>query len=137
MSLIEIVEEVQIPEPPLGQPPPTGIKGRKGSPARLLIPLPMVLVSMWERSDIGEPEEFQARFRWQSPDRRVFAEAAVEVDLMKHRRCRTMLEAPGFPFIGFGTYSAVVEIKSGARWKKVGSVGFDLQKQAGPRPTAH
>lgn len=74
------------------------------------LPIVMDLVSMWQRSDLNEPEQSRARLLIQLPNAKSVPGFEYEIDLISNSRFRSIGRIGGLPFGSNGTYKFVVEL---------------------------
>lgn len=101
VSLINVLEEVQLPEEPPrveGTQPMIGLQGAA------------VLVMLWARSDEQAGETGHCRIQLRGPDgAHSVSSARAAIDLTAFLRIRFLAQFPGFPYVGPGTYHFEVQ----------------------------
>lgn len=111
-SIIDVLEQLAVPA---DLPVVTG----KGSPP-VSIPIRWGALTLWRRKDQAVSESFDVRTNVLGPKSQKLLSAETKVELAgKHQRFRVKNRFVGLPFVGFGTYSVVIEAKYGTRWRKV------------------
>jgi hypothetical protein len=124
VSLISILESIQLPAPPAHLP-----KAGRGGP---IVPLRFFVVQQWSRSKPRMGERVGGRIRLIGPKNEFGAQEFV-VDLTGSQRARVITQAIGFPLQGPGLYRCIVEAKLKTKWTKVGGTEFSLAyMEAGP-----
>lgn len=119
VTLIDVLEEVQIP------PPPDNLVVDPSQPP--LIPIRFATVSLWERASETDAGRTDARLRLLSPSRKQIGGLEFTIELAVTPRFRAIAEAAGVPYSGPGYYTVHIEIKHGERWRRAGSTGFTLR----------
>jgi hypothetical protein len=119
LSLFEVIEQLNVLGP---LPDPV---------ARVALPIPFEIVSLWSRSQPGEAEESRGRVRLLAPNgTEVFAQE-FPVNLMENPRMRTQMRSVGFPVLGTGRYTFAVEIQRAAdNWESVARIPVQLESIA-------
>jgi uncharacterized protein VirK/YbjX len=90
----------------------------------------LYLVSMWWRSNVGQPEEGRARLLINSPDAEVLSEANFNIVLTEQSRFKHIIKMHGMPYKGDGIYRFVVQLYNKGRWKSVTTIPLEIHKAA-------
>lgn len=122
ISLIEVVEDLGLPGPPL----PVGEQG--------LIPIQCSLVSNWERIPSNQPTRGTVKFRTIRPTGECERDQEYSVDLSSTPRSRTIARISGISFREEGRHVFEIHVKEdGATdWTKVASIPFNITIQSVP-----
>jgi hypothetical protein len=118
VTLVDVLEDVQIPAPPPEYLEP-------GKP-QLMIPLRFAIVGLWERADENDAGQTPARIRMTAPDGKAIGGAPFEINLALTARFRSLSEAPGMPYLGPGYYTVKLETQHNGRWRTAGTSRFRL-----------
>ena len=112
ISLFHQVDQLNVPEPPL-------LQGDDDEAP--IAALPFLLVILFARSDMEQPEAGQARVMLAFPDGETHARAfGLEIDLESASRTRAILEMSGLPVRGEGVYRFVIEtVDEAGAWKQL------------------
>jgi hypothetical protein len=120
LSIINVIDELTVPretpDPPKGKILPAGFS--------------FFLLMVWERSSAAVPETKEGRVLLVGPNsKRPAGIAPIKIDLTgTNLRCRIMLRTDVLPYQGPGTYTFVVQLKAGAKWRRVGSRTMKVTK---------
>lgn len=90
------------------------VDGLFGAPgAEGILPVALDLVSIWSRSNDGQPESGTARVGVFAPDGDLLGQyVEYEIDLRSNEKVRNVTRFPGFPIRGLGPHRIVVELES-------------------------
>ena len=112
ISLFHVLEETHVPEPP---------ERRSDEEPLPVAPIQFLLVVLFGRSDIRQPEQRKARTILSFPDGHDHEDIMdLEVDLNSAPRNRTTLEIIGLPIRGEGTYHFRIEVvDENAEWHQL------------------
>jgi len=113
ISLINVLEEITIPEEPA--------EGKA-------LPIVVNLVSTWIRSDLNTPGKGQSRINFVSPSGNTLQSLANDVDLTNHERLRAKGQFRGLQAPEAGQYHFYIEFREDdhQEWSKVASVPFKV-----------
>jgi hypothetical protein len=100
----------------------------------LPLPINFVIVTMWWRSDVNEPEKSASRYVLLTPSQEERELLEIPVDLMNHTRTRMMGRLQGFPFFESGVYHIMVQTKENDTWQSVASVPLEVIQNATEPP---
>jgi hypothetical protein len=134
ISLFEILENINFPEPPREE-------LYKDRPALIAGNTPEVahLVSMWWRDDENRAEQITVRVQIVGPAKKPLYQQVFEISLLEHERTRHILRFPGLFYAGPGRYSYLLQQKQGtngkARWVNVAHVLMNMGKEKTIQPT--
>jgi hypothetical protein len=117
ISLVSILENVQLPTPPR--------ELTKPGQAVPLVPLRFFVVQQWSRSKPRVGERVPGRVRLVGPKKEFSAQEFV-VDLTGSERARVISQTIGFPLQGPGLYRCIIEAKLKMKWKTVGGTEFSV-----------
>jgi hypothetical protein len=119
LNLFDVIEQVNV----LGPLPDPG--------AKVALPIPFEIVSLWSRRQPAEAEESRGRVKLLAPNgTEVFAQE-FPVSLMENPRMRTQMRSVGFPMSGTGRYTFTVEIqRAGGDWESVARIPVQLESIA-------
>jgi hypothetical protein len=117
VSLMSVVENIQIPRPPKSA-------GPDGSP--IFIPFRFYVVNQWGRANPKIGERLSSRIRLLAPSGKQYGSSEFLVDLVAAPKARVICQAIGFPLEGAGTYRCVVEAKVRTKWRKAGDTEFSV-----------
>ncbi len=118
ISLIEVTEKISIPEPP----------AEMQSADRIVIPVSLDFVSLWGRSDLGEPARQKAQMRFLAPDGMELASLRYDIDLTSYVRYRSQTKLPTMTVHGAGKYQFIVEIEASEdHWDVVARIPLELE----------
>lgn len=122
ISLIEVVEDLGLPGPPL----PAGEQG--------LIPIHCSLVSNWERVPSNQPTRGTVRVRTIRPTGECEREQEYSVDLSATPRSRTIAKISGITFREAGRHVFEIHVKEDGEteWRKVAGIPFNITIQSAP-----
>jgi len=93
------------------------------------IPLSIVLVSTWWRSEPEMPESGKMRVLVQDPDGnelKALKSPVVVIDLNNSLRFRANLHFQNLPFVKTGIYKVMVQSEKNSRWKNVAILPIEL-----------
>jgi hypothetical protein len=122
LDILNVVEEVRIPEPPVD----VSNKARKAKRS-LVAAMRLALLVHWKRGVASKPERKQLqRAEFLGPKGQLLARAEQEFDLRVSQFARNILNFHGLALVGEGTYTARVFLRSGRRWRKVAETAFEL-----------
>ena len=115
VSLLEVIESIQITAPTASNPP-------------LAVPIQLEIVTLWARSDPGRPERASARFSLHFPDGTQVEGSRSEVNLMDWQRLRTVIQMQGFPVKGPGIHHIVIQSRQddGSAWTEVAKIPIEI-----------
>jgi len=127
VSLFDILEQIK-----LSGPGPQ--KFKKGD--SVLLPLRFTLTTLWVRSDSKKSEKVKTRIKIVAPDKKNLATQELEIDLIKNKRGRGIINSKEFLFKGPGIYQFKVdlEVKRGKKkiWKNVASIPLEVAIDLSP-----
>ena len=127
ISLFDVIEQLNV----LGPLPPP----QPGATAA--IPIAFELVSVWSRANPEEGEDSTGRVRLLGPNGNQLFENTFPVSLIDYPRMRTQLRTMGFPLVGTGRYTFVVEIqRANSQWESVARIPVQLESVAQPAAPA-
>lgn len=119
LSLLDILEQVNL----LGPAPDPG--------TNVALPLQFELVSLWSKSNLGEPEQSVSRIRMIAPDNTEILSNEFPVNLTEHARMRTQMKSIMFPLHGAGRYTFTVEIRrADNNWDMVARIPVQVESIA-------
>jgi hypothetical protein len=122
LDILNVFEQIGIPELPAAVWERS--KKEKKLPA---LPISMVLVAHWRRSDPQRPEStLRTRAELLSPRGQVLGTAEQDISLREHAYTRGLFGYQGLPLAGPGTYTARISLRSGGRWRKSGEASFEV-----------
>ena len=121
ISLIEVLEEIQF-----GPPPPDNDLGQEGY---VMLPIPMTLVTLWERESGSDSETFAVRIKFVDPTGTWIGPKDTErehtIDKLRFRSINRMMAVP---FSESGRYIILVQSKTSGsgRWKQNARVPLSI-----------
>jgi hypothetical protein len=123
LDLHGVVEQLDIPEPP-AELMKKALKAKKYLAARGRL----ALLLHWRRTNPSKPERanYTARVQLIGPGGEKLVTAEQEFALREHVYMRSLLGFDALPVAGPGTYTAVVSLKVGGGWKRMGETSFQL-----------
>lgn len=110
-------------------------------PDDFVVPVPFVIVSVWERSQMDVPEDKEScQFRIVNPKGKELSNFEQVFSMLgPHVRSRVIVNVQGMPMQGAGRYEIQVLGKKGTRWQKVATVPlvlkFNVKEPLPPPPT--
>ncbi|RJP52023.1 MAG: hypothetical protein C4586_03585 [Anaerolineaceae bacterium] len=108
VSIQDIVEQVNINAEPV---------------ADGFLPIPLELVTLWERKDSDKPAKGIERITFVTPSGKSNIVSEAEIDLSNAERHRHRVKFPGVPLSEAGRYYFNVEIKNdNNEWNKVAAI---------------
>ncbi|MCK5054012.1 MAG: hypothetical protein KAR65_07020 [Anaerolineales bacterium] len=109
VSLLNIIEQIRIPEAP-----------REDT----FLPIPLDVMTLWARENPNVPVTGNSRIKFVSPTGNILGAFEAVIDLSTHERLRAKLTFQGLKLIDSGNYKFLVEQKSegATRWKKVAEI---------------
>lgn len=99
-------------------------------PSEMVIPYSFTVVTLWSRSNLSEKVIGYGRVRLFSPDGEpLIGLGEFEINLYNNRRFRSKGKFRGFPSIGAGKYTFVVDVRidEDADWEQVASVPVEVR----------
>src|SRR6266478_6758315 len=119
VSLFEVIEQLNVLGP---LPDPV---------ARVALPIPFEIISLWSRAEPGEAEESRGGVRLLAPNSTVLFAQEFPINLMENPRMRTQMRSVAFPVLGAGRYTINVEIQRAAEnWEPVARIPVQLDSIA-------
>lgn len=94
--------------------------------ANVIVPVPIVIASLWSRAELESPERARARIRIVDPLQRVIGEVTIDIDLTVNIRARTFCRFGGLLVSGPGVYEFVAEIENGSEWTEAARVPLQV-----------
>ncbi len=122
ISLIDVLEQLGIPS--------STIPSAEGG--RMVLPLNVELVTLWERADYEHPVRGRARITLHDPTGTPIGPPnEYDVDLTAHTRTRARTHLSGLPFVGAGRYLFSIEVQSEGEtaWRSAASVPLQVTIQ--------
>jgi hypothetical protein len=95
----------------------------------IVLPITIVAVSYWWRTDPAKEETGRVRYRIKGPIEKVIVppdDYELGIDLAETISYRTKVVFQGFPYVGDGSYFIILEILVDDTWKHVASAPFQL-----------
>jgi hypothetical protein len=117
ISLISILENIQLPSPP-----PQLLQNDQN----VVLPLRFFVVHQWTRSNPKIGERIATRVLLRDPTGKQYGSQEALVDLTDSIRGRVIGQVVGVPFRGEGVYKCVVQAKVRAAWRTAGTSEFGL-----------
>lgn len=114
VSLIEIIEQLEV----LGVPNET----------RAILPIQLVLVTLWSRSDLDRAEFATGKFEFLAPSGEVLGGGEYDINLRDYRRSRNLANMNSLPLQGPGIYKFVIRIREDENntWTEVASLPLEV-----------
>lgn len=124
VSLFNVLEQIQI-------------ASVQGVLAPGLLPAAIELVSLWTRSEPGQPARGSGRIEVVLPDGSVAVEQAFDVDLSGFERLRTQAALSAIPIVGPGRYVFRIskQLQGEEDWVEVARIPLQIDIISAP-PTA-
>jgi hypothetical protein len=118
-TLVEVLEEVGIPESPT-----------LFDPARGVLPAMFDVVTLWGRDHEDKPEQGLGRLSLMSPSGEAAFQHEYDVDLRPHVRTRIVAKVFGFPAQTAGRYHFRIERRANIseQWEEVARVPLSVKK---------
>jgi len=96
----------------------------------LYLPIELVLISLWIRSDIDKPENFTFRSKFLLPNKTEMQVMEENGDLSNTKFQRIICKFPSIPFVGDGLYRILIEQKvlknKKEKWIRVANIPIEL-----------
>jgi hypothetical protein len=119
ISLFDVIEQLNV----LGPLPEPA--------ARVALPIPFEVVSLWSRSNPDLAIESRGRVKMIAPNGDQAFVQEFPINLNENPRMRTQLRSVGFPLLGTGRYIFTVEIlRAGDIWETVARIPVRLDSVA-------
>lgn len=122
VSLINVLEELAISPAPTVE--------DLGDAGYVMLPIPVVLVSLWERADEDVSEKFEFRIKVKGPDDQPVGPATPTQEwVVDQLRLRTRARLMTVPFSTFGRYEYIVQYRSDSsdRWKQAARIPLTIK----------
>ena len=101
-----------------------------------VVPIPMVLVSLWGRAALDQPSRGRSRVSVLAPGGEQLGDAVeYDIDLSGYTRMRNQITFNAFPVRGSGKYVFLVELESNGQWLAQARLPLEVVIEADERPT--
>lgn len=117
LSLIDLIEQIHI-----------SLDGKPEDASVVIIPIQIVLASLWERDEKEPPAMLRLRVTGIAPENKVFFESDQEADLLNHKRFRCLFQVKQLPFMGSGKYEFATDVfdTEANEWQRVSSNAVEV-----------
>jgi len=117
LSLFDVMEQVQV------------MATRRPPEGTALLPIPMELVSLWERADWDVPARGTARLVVVFPDGQMHDPVEMDIDLSTAPRHRSRIKFPGIPFRAPGVTRFAVSVRFAGQedWIRVANLPLHIE----------
>lgn len=107
VSIHEVIEQIQINDEP-----------QDGG----VLPIPLEIISLWERTMLDTPAEGYERVLFETPSGKSKVASEAKIDLSVAKRHRQRVKFPGLMVSESGRYYFKVELRTGDEWQQVAAV---------------